>query len=327
MKSIVVREFGPPSVLKLEESRDPQPDQQQVLVKVHAVGVNPVDTYIRAGTYPVKPALPYTPGTDAAGEVVAVGADVSGFEFGDRVYVGGTAQGKLFGAYTSHALCDASQIHRLPNNITYAEGAAVNVPYVTAYRALIQRANLKAGETVLVHGASGGVGIAAVQIAAAFGATVIGTASTPRGQEMVRDQGARHVLNHSKPGYLDELMALTNGKGVDVIVEMLANVNLDNDLRALARFGRIAVVGNRGRIEIDPRLTMAKESTIVGVAAWADEKQLNEIHSYIGAGLARGSLKPVVGLELPLKDAPRAHEEVVKGGSYGKIVLIPQTDF
>jgi NADPH2:quinone reductase len=323
MHAIIVRQFGAPDVLKLEELPTPRPSDRELLVRIHAVGVNPVDTYIRAGTYPMKPDLPYTPGTDAAGVVEAVGSEIKLFAPGDRVYIGGTTSGKLFGAYASHAICDETHVHPLPDNVTFQQGAGVNVPFVTAYRGLFQRANAKPGEFILVHGASGGVGIAAVQLAVAAGMRVIGTASTPRGQQLVKDQGAHFVVDHSKSGYIEEILQITGGVGVDVILEMLANVNLDNDLKIVARFGRIAVIGNRGRIEIDPRQTMAKESCILGVAGWADARQLNEIHSHVFAGLQSSTLCPVVGSEMPLKDAARAHEQVMKSGANGKIVLIP----
>jgi len=323
MNAIIVRQFGDPGVLQVEELPTPTPGDREILVRIQATGVNPVDTYIRAGSYASKPPLPYTPGTDAAGVVEAVGPGVQQFVCGQRVYIGGTTSGKLYGAYASHAICDETHIHPLPDNVTFQQGAGVNVPYVTAYRGLFQRAKAKPGEFVLVHGASGGVGTAAVQLAVAAGMNVIGTASSPRGQQLVREQGALHVLDHSKQDYLKDIPHLTGGNGVDVVLEMLANVNLDKDLTIMARHGRIAVIGNRGRIEIDPRMTMAKESCILGVAGWADEKELREIHAHTVAGLTAGTLRPVVGQEMPLRDAARAHVEIMKSGSYGKIILIP----
>src|ERR1051325_4826668 len=177
MKAIRIDEFGGPEVLRLEEVPDLKPDHGQVLVRIKAVGVNPVDTYIRSGAHAVKPSLPYTPGTDAAGDVEAVGEGVSRVAVGDRVYVGGS----LTGAYARQALCKESQGHRLAAQVSYQQGAGVNVPYATAYRGLFQRAKAAAGETVLVHGASGGVGIASVQLARAAGMKVIGTGGTSEG--------------------------------------------------------------------------------------------------------------------------------------------------
>ncbi len=319
MKTIRVHEFGGPEVMKLEEVPNLTPGPGQVVVSVKAVGVNPVDSYIRTGTYYLKPPLPYTPGMDAAGTVEAVGQRES-VEVGERVYVAGT----LSGAYAAQALCDASQVHRLPERVSFAQGAAVNVPYATAYRALYNRAHGQPGETVLVHGASGGVGIAAVQMARASGLTVIGTAGTEKGLKLVLEQGAHHVVDHRREGYTEEIMALTKGRGVDVILEMLANVNLAKDLTLLARRGRVVVIGNRGSIEINPRATMQRDLSILGLTLMnATNEELVGIHAALVAGLESGTLNPVVGREMPLADAPLAHRAVMEPGAYGKIILIP----
>jgi NADPH:quinone reductase len=319
MKAIRVHEFGEPEVMKLEEVPDPVPGPEQVVVRIRAVGINPVETYIRSGAYALKPQLPYTPGADGAGEVESVGAKVKSFSRGDRVYLAGTAAG---GAYAEKAVCDVKQVHPLPEHVSFAQGAAVNVPYVTAYRALVHRAAGRANETVLVHGASGGVGIAAVQLAVARGMIVIGTAGTDRGRQLVREHGAQHVLDHGKGDYTDQIMQLTDGCGVDVILEMLANVNLQKDLTMLGKGGRIAVIGNRGRIEIDPRLLMRSQGSILGVLGGTDAETA-EAHAAIVAGLRNRSLTPVVGKELSLSQAAQAHREVIEKKAYGKIVLIP----
>ena len=190
--------------------------------------------------------------------------------------------------------------------ISFAQGAGLFVPYVTAWRALFGRANVRAGDTVLIHGASGGVGGAATQFAVAVGATVIGTAGSDDGLAVVRAQGARHAINHRAAGYLDVITAATEGRGPDVILEMLANVNLDHDLTVVAQHGRIVVIGNRGRVEIDARKIMTKDVSVFGLALWgiaADE--IRRAHEAIVAGLESGALNPVVGTEMPLKDAAR----------------------
>ncbi|MBI1743188.1 NADPH:quinone reductase [Candidatus Acetothermia bacterium] len=320
MKAIRVREFGGPEVMRLEEIADPQVGPGQVLVKVKAVGVNPVDTYIRSGTYSIKPNVPYTPGSDAAGVIESVGAGVTRVKAGDRVYIAGT----ITGSYAEKTLCNESQVHPLPPQISFAQGAAINTPYATAYRALFQRAKAVAGETVFVHGASGGVGIAAVQLARAGGLRVIGTAGTEKGRALVMEQGAHHVLDHRVPDYLKQLMTLTEGHGVDVILEMLANVNLGKDLTILAHGGRVVVIGNRGTIEINPRDTMGRDAAILGMALFnVPERERASIHAALGAGLSNGTLRPVIGQELPLTDAPKAHKAVLEPGAYGKIVLVP----
>ena len=188
MRAIVVREFGNPDVMRLEDIALLSPSPSQVLVRVRAAGVNPVDTYVRSGTYALKPSLPYTPGNDGAGEVDAIGADVKGFKNGDRVYIANDNTGlPRTGVYADHALCAPSQLHHLPDSVSFSQGAAIGVPYGTACYALFKRAMGRPGDTVLVHGASGGVGIAAVQICRAHGMTVIGTAGTDRGMQAVRD--------------------------------------------------------------------------------------------------------------------------------------------
>jgi NADPH2:quinone reductase len=295
-----------------------------VLVRVHAAGVNPYDTYMLSGNYATKPPLPYTPGADAAGVIEQVGSDSSGFQPGDRVYLGGTAAHRSFGAYAQWVVCSPEQLHALADRLSFAQGAGINVPYVTAWRAVHDRARVQPGDTVFVHGASGGVGLAATQIARAFGARVIGTASSPEGQAAVKAQGASDVLNHREPGYLDRLKEITAGRGPDVILESLANVNLDNDLTAAAANGRVVVIGNRGRTEIDARKTMGKDLTVLGMSMWnIPPAELARIHEGLGAGLATGALAPIVGQELPLADAPKAHKLVMEPGARGKIVLIP----
>lgn len=322
VKAIVVRQFGPPEVMKIEEAPEPVPGPRQVLVRVRAAGVNPVESYIRSAAYARKPDLPYTPGTDIGGVVEAAGSEVRRFSRGDRVYTHGVAPRS--GAYAELALCEASQVHPLPDRVSFQQGAAMGVPYGTAWRALFVRANAKAGETVLVHGASGGVGTAAVQIARAHGLRVIGTAGTDHGLDLVRREGAHHALNHREPDYLQQLLALTEGRGVDLVLEMLANVNLDKDLDVLAAAGRVVVIGNRGRIEIDPRKTMGKDAAILGMTLVnASPEELAGIHAGLVAGLENGTLSPVIGREMPLADAPQAHVAIMEPGAHGKIVLVP----
>jgi NADPH:quinone reductase len=320
MKAVQVQQFGGPEVLVLEEVPSPKPGSGEVLVHVRAAGVNPYDTYMRAGTYAVKPSLPYTPGSDAAGTVEAVGSGVTKVKPGDRVYTAKT----ITGAYAEYALALESQVYLLPEKISFAQGAGLWVPYGTAYTALHHHAHARAGETLLIHGASGGVGTAAVQFARTQGLTVIGTAGTQRGLELVKKEGAHHVFDHTKAGYAEEIQKVTGGKGVDVILEMLANVNLATDLKLLALHGRVIVIGNRGEITINPRELMARRAMVRGFTLWAaTEAESVEIHAAIAAGLENSTLRPIVGKELPLKEAPKAHQEVMAPGAFGKIVLIP----
>ncbi|HMM80172.1 MAG TPA: NADPH:quinone reductase [Pyrinomonadaceae bacterium] len=320
MKAIVIREFGSPEVLKVEEVDLPSAGSSQVLVKVGAVGVNPVDTYLRSGVYPKLPPLPYTPGKDSAGVVEAIGNDVRGFKPGDRVYTAGS----LTGTYAEYTLADERDVAALPDNVSFEQGAGIWTPYATAFRAMFQKARAKAGETVLIHGASGGVGLAAIQWAKDAGITAIGTASSAEGKQLILDNGADAAFDHSEEGHLDAILEHTGGKGVDAIIEMLANVNLERDFKALAMFGRIVIVGSRGSLEFSPRLTMGKDASIFGMSLFNySEADRLEIRDAVFRGLSDGALKPVVARRFALADAAAAQEEIMTSKAAGKIVLVP----
>jgi NADPH:quinone reductase len=318
MKAIRVHEFGGPEVLKLEEVATPKPVSAEVLVRIHAAGVNPYDTYMRAGTYALKPSLPYTPGSDGAGVVEVVSEGVKKVKQGDRVYTART----LTGAYAEYALALEEQVHPLPAKIDFKQGAGIWVPYGTAYHALHHAAKAHAPETVLVHGASGGVGIAALQIARAMGLRVLGTAGTPKGLELAKQEGAHQVFDHHKAGCQEEILHATDNRGVDIILEMLANVNLSNDTKLLANNGRVIVIGSRGEVTINPRELMARRASIRAFTLWGiTAAEEADIHAGLFAGLENGTLRPVVGKVLPLAEAARAHKEILEPGSGGKIVL------
>ena len=318
MKAIRIEQFGGPEVLGTAEIPDPIPASGQVLVRLHAAGINPVETYIRSGKYAKLPALPFTPGTDGAGRVVTAGAE-SGFAEGERVYVAGS----LTGTYAELCVCEEAQVHPLPDSVAFTQGAALGVPYATAYRALFQRAQAQAGETVLIHGATGGVGQAALQFALGAGLTVFATGGSEEGRERLRAQGAHAVFDHHAPAYAEAILQETSGRGVGVIVEMLASVNLGRDLTLLAPGGRVVVVGSRGSVELDPRNLMSREADIRGVMLGAATPgELAEAHRAIGAGLLSGALQPLVSRQFPLAQAPAAHEAVMAGAAAGKVVLV-----
>jgi NADPH2:quinone reductase len=320
MKAIRVHQFGGPDSLQWETVPDPEPGPGQVVVRVAAAGVNPVDTYIRSGGYRPASVLPYTPGSDGAGTIAAVGSGVTGVAVGDRVYLAGA----ISGTYAEMALADASQVQPLPEGVSFEQGAAVNVPYATAYRALHQRAHAQPAETLLVHGASGGVGIAAVQLGVAHGMRVIGTGGTEEGRKLVAEQGAQEVFDHHAPDHLERLLQLTGGRGVDVVLEMLANVNLGKDLTVVAPGGRVVVIGSRGTVEINPRDAMVRDAAILGMILYnTPPAELASIHAALMAGLRNGTLRPVVGRSFPMAEAARAHEAVMAPGAHGKIVLVP----
>jgi NADPH2:quinone reductase len=327
MKAICVERWGGPEVMEMREVPALVSSVRQVLVEVKAAGVNPVDTYIRSGNYPFKPTLPYTPGIDGAGVVNAVGSGVPashrnghGISVGDRVYIAGS----ISGTYAQEALCASDQIYPLPPRLDFNQGAGIYVPYTTAYQALFLRADPQKGETLLVHGASGGVGIAAVQLAASYGLRVLGTVGSPQGRQLVLQQGAHGVYDHHSSGYREAVLRDTDGKGVDIILEMLANVNLGEDLKLLAPHGRVVVIGSRGTVEINPRDLMARDARIlaVGVLNISDEER-TRIQARLREGFQKGELSPVVGAVLPLKEAVQAHRWILERPACGKIVLIP----
>ncbi|MDX1952822.1 MAG: NADPH:quinone reductase [Verrucomicrobiota bacterium] len=319
MKGIVVDQFGGPEVLKYVDMPEPVAGPGEVLIEVKAIGVNPVETYFRAGMNPsIKP--PFTPGTDAGGVIRKVGAGVTQLTEGMAVYTSGSRTG----TYAEFAVVSARNAHLLHESFGFQQAAAVNVPYATAYRALFHRGNARSGETVLIHGATGGVGLATVQFARSAGLRVIATGGTAQGRELVSQHGAHHVLDHRAPGYLEEVKSLTTGIGVNLIIEMLANVNLGKDLPLLAAQGRVVVVGSRGSVEINPRDLMTRDADIRAMSLWnLNVMEHRSIHAAIEGAIHTGIIKPVIGKVFSLKEAGKAHLAVMEPGAFGKIVLEP----
>ncbi|XP_051855365.1 quinone oxidoreductase isoform X1 [Antechinus flavipes] len=321
MRAIRVFEFGGPEVLKLQSDVPvPEPGEGQVLIKVHACGVNPVETYIRSGTYSRSPTLPYTPGTDVAGIVEAMGKHVDHLKEGDRVFTTRT----LTGGYAEYAVASGDTVFPLPENLDCGQGASIGIPYFTAFRALVHSAHIRPGESVLIHGASGGVGVAACQIARAYGLRVLGTAGTDTGRKVVLENGAHKVFDHCQPGYMDEIEEYLGEDGVDVIIEMASHINLARDLKLLAYRGRVIVVGSRGSIEINPRDIMAKEASITGVSLYSSSKEdFTRSLAALLAGMEMGWLRPVIGPSYSLERAAEAHRDLIEGGgASGKMVLV-----
>jgi NADPH2:quinone reductase len=288
-------------------------------LRVHAIGVNPVDTYILAGKH-YKAQLPYTPGKDAAGHIEIVGPGVTEFQPGDRVY----ASNAISGTYAQRALCAVSMVHPLPEKSSFAHGATLGIAAGVAYFALFLRSAAKAGETVLIHGATGGVGLAAVQLGRAAGMTIFATAGDDRGCKFLLDQGAHQAFHHNITEDPVRLKSLTAGRGIDVIIENAADKNLASDLGALSDRGRVAVVGSRAPIQIDPRQTMQRNADIRGVTlerTTPDEHRA--IYAALTAALEAGTLRPVIAMELPLDQAVRSHHEVMSRHPPGKIILRP----
>lgn len=324
MKAIRVEAFGGLEVMRLQEVSDPIPGAGEIVIDIRAAGVNPADTYMRTGTYAIVPPLPYTPGGDAGGVVAAVGPGVEGFSVGDRVFVGTGLSFDLTGCYAEKVKRRADEVLPLPDSVSFSAAAAFGVSYTTAHYALFARGGARAGETVFIHGASGSVGSAAIQLAKRAGLKVVGSAGTARGLRLIMDEGADLAVDHTAKGYLDAVKSHTGGQGPSLILEMLANVNLAADMDLAAKFGRIIVIGNRGEITVNPRVAMMKELDIRGIALWnATPELMRPIMRDIMAGVAEGAVRPVIGREMPLADAVAAHVAVLAPGAYGKIVLVP----
>ncbi|CAG0886614.1 unnamed protein product [Darwinula stevensoni] len=321
MKGVMVHEFGSPDVLKVENSLPiPKPAPHQVLVQMKAAGINPVDTYIRQGMYSKLPKLPYIPGKDGAGIVKQVGHQVSSVQVGQRVF----CSSKMMGTYAEYTLLEEDEVFPLGEKLTYAQGAAIGIPYFTAYRALIIKGRAKPGETVFIHGASGAVGCAAIQIAKNIGLKVIATAGSPEGLMLVEKQGADEAFDHNDENHIRAIMKATDDRGCDIVLEMLANENLAKDLEVLAIGARVMVIGSRGTNEINPRLLMLKEATVTGIMlGLSSEEEWKEVGQAIVKGVAEGWVKPIVQKEYPLNDVKKAHHDVIHGGKKrGKLVLV-----
>lgn len=319
MRGIKVSAFGGPEVLTFATDLPPppKPTGKQVLVRVKSIGVNPVDTYIRKGDFGPR-SFPFTPGCDGAGIVEEVGNSVKTLKKGDRVYWGIA----LSGSYAELVLTSEDNTFLLHEGLSFQQGAAIGVPYSSAYRGLVTKARLRPGQTVLVHGASGAVGIGCCQIARSLGAFVIGTAGTKEGMQLLLSNGAHFAFNHREPGYIDKIE--TSGKKLDIIVEMLANVNLQKDLELVGYGGQIVIVGSRGKVEITPIHAIFNEISIHGLTlAKATEEEWKEMGAFFRAGQEQGWLRPIVGQQFTLEQAKDAHIEVIEhnSGSHGKVII------
>ena len=320
MKGILVSEYGPPEVMQYTDLPMPEPNDSQLLIKVHATGINPVETYQREGSQGYTPELPFIPGRNASGVIAAMGKKVQGFSVGDRVFCNST----ITGAYAEYALSSPDQTHPLPDHLSFSQGAALGTTYVTAYIALCIRGKAVSGETVLIHGASGGVGTAAVQMATAAGMNVIATAGTEEAKTMLVREGAKFVVDHNDPAHFQHILDHL-GHGMDLILEMLANKNLEEDLSLVNNHGRIVIIGSRGQIPITPRKLMIKNASIIGMLPGKDSShEFAQAHLYINKGLQEGFLRPIIGKEISLQEASLAHHLVRESHAYGKIVLITE---
>ncbi len=322
MRALVCKEFGPVENLVVEEIDDPEPGDSEIAFDVRAAGINFADILSVAGQYQVRAPLPFVPGNEAAGIVTAVGANVSRFRPGDAVI--GALRG---GAFAEKSVIDENMAMPLPERLSFEEGAAYSVAYGTSYHGLRQGAALQAGETVLVLGAAGGVGYAAVELARAMGATVIGAASSPQKLAFAAEGGADHCIDYSKESLRDAIKALTDGRGVDVVYDPVGGELAQQSLRALAWHGRYLVVGfASGEIpELPLNLALLKEARIVGVwyGAWAERHndELRENAAELDAMIARGDIKPRCSESFALEDFVAAFRVISERRVLGKAVF------
>ena len=324
MKAVRIHEFGGPEVLRYEDVETPAPGPGQVLVRIRAAAVNQVDVAVRRNSFPTPKQPPKTLGSDGAGVVETVGSDVEGVAPGDEVFFTGLGIGSE-GSYAEYALIAPVQAVRKPAGSSFEEAAALGLVFATAWYGLVRRAALAAGETVLVQGAGGGVGSAAVQLAHARGARVLATVDSAADGERVRALGADETIDRSALDVTAEVARLTGGKGVEVIVELILSANLAADLGMIAKAGRIVGIGGGPEptvtlptgpaIAVDASLLFASSSN-AGRAGTA------EILTEVARLVDHGKLRPVVGHVLPLAQAREAHE-LLAGHHFGKIVLVP----
>ncbi|EFP00974.1 hypothetical protein CRE_20754 [Caenorhabditis remanei] len=312
----LVHRFGGPEQIEIAQCGIPCiKNANQILVRNHASGVNPVDTYIRAGQYAKLPTLPYVPGKDGAGVVELVGENVKNVKVGDRVWFG-----MELGTASQHTVVNRPFL--LPEGVSFSEGASLGTPYLTAYRALFHLAGAKTGDVILVHGASGGVGSALMQLAAWKKIEAVGTAGSKNGIQFVKRLGAKHVYNHSESGYVSKMKADYPG-GFNYIFEMSAHTNLNTDLGLLAPRGKVAVIGNRDETKINARQLMATEGSVFGVAlGLSTESELSDFGTNIVEFLKETDFRPLINKEYSLEQIGQAHKDIMENtGAKGNLVI------
>jgi NADPH:quinone reductase len=323
MKAVVCEAFGGPEVLALRELPDPPPPgPAELQVRIRARGVQYVDVLMLAGKYQFRPEPPFIPGGEGAGEIVAVGPDVAGFKPGDRVM-----SRQRLGAFAELGNCKAEECDLIPSALSLEQAAVFRNVYHTAYHALLQRGRLKSGEWVLIHGAAGGIGLPAIQIAKLRGAHVIATASTDEKRSVCLEEGADHAIDY-QAGFRDKVVELTGGRGVDIVYDPVNGPTFEESLRCLAWGGRILILGFLGGA---PALARTNYLLIKGIEAIGVRiGGLNEAHPDIAAANVRtlvelagqGKLKPRIWRSFPLERAAVAMQALIDRKVIGKAVLV-----
>ncbi len=324
MKAVICNAFAPIEKLQLEEVSSPTATASDLIVDINAIGVNFPDALMVQGLYQMKPSFPFIPGMEMAGTVTEVGSDVSRFKIGDRVVALTT-----IGAYAERVSINENSAFLIPSTISDSEAAALLVAYGTAHHALKQRAQIQPGETLLVLGAAGGTGLAAVQIAKAMGATVIAACSSDDKLATAKAHGANHLINYQQQDLKASIKQLTAGKGVDVVYDPVGGDAFDICSRCMAWAGRLLVIGfAAGRIpQLPVNLTLVKGYSVVGVF-WGEftkrepnvfADNMEELFDWVN----HGAFRPVIDSELPLSEAVTALQKVTNRQAQGKLILKP----
>jgi NADPH2:quinone reductase len=322
MKAVLFDQLGGPEVLKLGEIPKPEIRPGRVLIKNHAIGINFADTRFRQGQYVAQPKLPDTPGLEAAGVIEEVGSGVEHLKPGTRVTAISTR------TYAEYSLVSAAQVMPIPDSVSFEEGAAFPIQVLTAYHMLYTTHHITADQTVLVHSAAGGVGIVAVQIAKAAGARVIGTVSSDEKMALAKQYGAEAVINYETQDFAEEAKKLTDGKGVDLILDAVGKPTFEKGLKCLAPFGHLLLYGRAGGppAPLDPSVLFPNSVKVSGfilytVSAIPDLHQRGIEKSF--QLMQEGKLKLLIGKSFPLAEAAEAHRFMESRQSTGKLVLIP----
>jgi putative PIG3 family NAD(P)H quinone oxidoreductase len=323
MRAVVVDDPGDAEVMRIAEVPDPLPGPGEVVLRVHATAVNRADLLQRRGFYPPPPGASPILGLEASGEVEQLGEGVSGWQPGDpacALLAGG--------GYAEKVAVPAGQLMPPPEGVDLVTAAAVPEVFITAHDNLVTRGQLRAGETVLIHGGAGGVGTAAIQVSRLLGARVVVTAGSPERLELCRSLGADHGIDHTREDFVERILAITGGDGADVILDVMGAAYLERNLRALSRDGRLVVIGLQAgiRAEIDLNTMLSRRLALVATTLRSRPvEQKAEIVGRVVAALwpafAGGRLRPVVDRVLSLDQVVAAHRAMEQGGHAGKIVL------
>jgi NADPH2:quinone reductase len=322
MRAVLCERFEGIGALRLGETPEPAPAEDEVLIDVHAASVSYMDYLMICGRYQLRPALPYVPGTDAAGVIVAVGDKVERFRCGDRV-----ACANWFGGFAERMVAKASKSARIPDNVDFAVGSTVLHAYLTAWYALVDRARLKPGETVLITGAAGGVGLACVEVASLLGGRVIAAVGSASKAEVPRDMGAEHVVDYGSEDIRERVKSLTGGEGVDLAVDNVGGALFLTLARLMRWNGRLIPIGFAGGEipSLPMNLPLLKNYSVVGVfaGAWTTNfpEEAAEAADRIMAFVGEGRLNPHIDRLLPLEEAAEAMRAVAERSVRGRVVL------